>query len=128
MARAGQFVESSARSGTASRHPEIAWPAARGEMHPAPVAQSASWAGSRRNFISSYRVIPTLREPCACESRCELVHTPKLFFGCGPVSALTGKGSDIDQIRACGDLHLDIGIGLAERGDQRQQMPHHGPR
>jgi len=34
-------------------------------------------------------------------------------------------GSDIDQIRACGDLHLDVGIGLAERRDQRLQQDRH---
>ena len=46
-----------------------------------------------------------------------------------PDAGVKSFGSDIDQIRACGDLHLDLGIGLAERRDQRlQQDRHHRPR
>jgi hypothetical protein len=46
-----------------------------------------------------------------------------------PDAGVKPFGSDIDQIRACGDLHLDLGIGLAERRDERlQQVRHHRPR
>ena len=46
-----------------------------------------------------------------------------------PDAGVKSFGSDIGQIRACGDLHLDLGIGLAERRDQRlQQDRHHRPR
>ena len=34
-------------------------------------------------------------------------------------------GREIDQLLACGDLHLDLGIGLAERRDQRLQQDRH---
>jgi hypothetical protein len=46
-----------------------------------------------------------------------------------PDAGVKSFGSDIDQVRACDDLHLDRGIGLAERRDQRlQQYRHHRPR
>jgi hypothetical protein len=46
-----------------------------------------------------------------------------------PDAGVKSSGCDIDQIRACGDLHLDLGIGLAERRDQPlQQDRHHRPR
>src|SRR5215471_15322528 len=34
-------------------------------------------------------------------------------------------GREVDQFLACGDLHLDLGIGLAEGCDQRLQQDRH---
>jgi hypothetical protein len=46
-----------------------------------------------------------------------------------PDAGVKSSGSDIDQLRACGDLNLDLGIGSAERRDQPlQQDRHHRPR
>jgi hypothetical protein len=39
-----------------------------------------------------------------------------------PDAGVKSFGSDIDQVRARGDLHLDLGIGLAEGCDQRLQQ------
>src|SRR5205823_9774819 len=43
-----------------------------------------------------------------------------------PDAGVKSFGSDIDKVRACGDLDLDLGIGLAERCDQllQQDRPH----
>src|SRR6204780_193264 len=45
----------------------------------------------------------------------------------GPDAGVKSFGRDIDQLRARGDLHFDLGIGLAERCDQRPQHRHDRP-
>ena len=46
-----------------------------------------------------------------------------------PDAGIKPSGREVDQFLACGDLHLDLGIGLAEGCDQRlQQDRHHRPR
>ena len=42
-----------------------------------------------------------------------------------PDAGIEAFGRDIDQFLACGDLHLDLGIGLAEGCDQRLQQDRH---
>ena len=39
-----------------------------------------------------------------------------------PNAGIETFGRDVDQLLARGDLHLDLGIGLAERCDQRFQQ------
>src|SRR2546430_9246212 len=34
-------------------------------------------------------------------------------------------GNNVDEVRACDDLHLDFGIGLTERSDHRLQQDWH---
>ena len=42
-----------------------------------------------------------------------------------PDAGVKSFGSEVDQLLACGDLHLDLGIGLAEGCDQRLQQDRH---
>ena len=46
-----------------------------------------------------------------------------------PDAGVEAFGREIDQLRVCGDLHLDLGIGFTEGCDQRlQQDGHHRAR
>ena len=42
-----------------------------------------------------------------------------------PDSGIKSAGREVDQLLACGDLHLDLGIGCAERCDHRLQQDRH---
>lgn len=42
-----------------------------------------------------------------------------------PHARVKTSGREVDQLLARGELHLDIRIGLAERGDQRLQHDRH---
>ena len=42
-----------------------------------------------------------------------------------PNAGVKPFGREVDQLLARGDLHLDLGIGLAERRDQRLQQDRH---